>query len=462
MTTPPNGFSPATPSPARQATMREFFAVFFRRRWIIIGLFLIVTATVLVIALSTPALFVSSGKVLITRGERESALNGRVQVLNEWEPELASEVAKVHSAPVLQRVRALLRARALRAGGKPRILDPKMLDVEVMGKSNVLAIGYSDLDGRVAQDVCDAVITSYVQYRQERPESAADSAFANQLAHTSTEIQKRLDERARLAATIGVLDPQDQSRVWTSQLSALEVRRDEVVADLADLQSAQRAMEEMQKHPDVDLPTLTNFVYTNENALVQLKEEVTKQQSKIATLRERYQDDSPEVQNALTTLETLRALLRKEVESRMLLTQARIAYLQARLAVHDRDIDDLHRRLVELPASEKRINDLDDEIKQLRTSYQGYMEARDQARITASTSDLVMVTLLNPAGVAVRQNTRDVVRLGLAPAFSLVVGVGLAFFVDGLDVTVRTPNQAEEYLELPVLATLSERRSRRG
>ena len=35
-----------------------------------------------------------------------------------------------------------------------------------------------------------------------------------------------------------------------------------------------------------------------------------------------------------------------------------------------------------------------------------------------------------------------------------------AFFVDGLDLTVRTANQAEEYLDLPVLASLSERRRR--
>jgi capsular polysaccharide biosynthesis protein len=50
------------------------------------------------------------------------------------------------------------------------------------------------------------------------------------------------------------------------------------------------------------------------------------------------------------------------------------------------------------------------------------------------------------------------VRLGLAPAFSLVVGVGLAFFVDGLDLTIRTSPQAEEEVRLPVLAAIRERK----
>ena len=84
----------------------------------------------------------------------------------------------------------------------------------------------------------------------------------------------------------------------------------------------------------------------------------------------------------------------------------------------------------------------------------------DKARITENTSAGVSVVLLSPAGPPVARNTKDYVRLALAPAFSLVVGIGLAFFIDGLDLTVRTANQAEEYLEIPVLASLSERRKR--
>jgi len=69
--------------------------------------------------------------------------------------------------------------------------------------------------------------------------------------------------------------------------------------------------------------------------------------------------------------------------------------------------------------------------------------------------------VLEPAGKAAPMNQRDYVRLALAPAFSLVVGIGLAFFVDGLDTRVRTAADAETVLDLPVLATLRERRRRK-
>jgi len=72
----------------------------------------------------------------------------------------------------------------------------------------------------------------------------------------------------------------------------------------------------------------------------------------------------------------------------------------------------------------------------------------------------VNVVVLAPASVATATNPLDMVRLGLAPAFSLLVGIAIAFFIDGLDLTVRTANQAEEYLDLPVLASMGERRRR--
>ena len=53
-------------------------------------------------------------------------------------------------------------------------------------------------------------------------------------------------------------------------------------------------------------------------------------------------------------------------------------------------------------------------------------------------------------------------RLALAPIFSLIVGLGLAFFIDGLDATLKSPRETEEALELPVLASLTEHKERRA
>ena len=141
---------------------------------------------------------------------------------------------------------------------------------------------------------------------------------------------------------------------------------------------------------------------------------------------------------------------------------SRVKALQSRVAVLDQEIATLRQQLDTAPEDLKHMDGMDGELATLRSQLRSLTEARDQASITANTSQDINVVLLAPAGIAAASNPLDIVRLLLAPAFSLLLGIAIAFFVDGLDLTVRTANQAEEFLDLPVLASLSERRRRSG
>jgi uncharacterized protein involved in exopolysaccharide biosynthesis len=219
----------------------------------------------------------------------------------------------------------------------------------------------------------------------------------------------------------------------------------------------------MQNDPDIDLPTFDGVnQFTNEQALVQLKSKVLEQQTRIALLSETLRDDAPEMVGARQTLETLLGLLRREVDARVRLASSRSGQIASRVASVDKEIAGIRAQLNDSPQSLQRMEEIDGELIALRRRLTEVTEARDQAAITANTMADVNVVVLAPAGAALPTNPLDVVRLLLAPAFSLLVGLAIAFFVDGLDLTVRTANQAEEYLDLPVLASLSERRRRNG
>jgi capsular polysaccharide biosynthesis protein len=44
--------------------------------------------------------------------------------------------------------------------------------------------------------------------------------------------------------------------------------------------------------------------------------------------------------------------------------------------------------------------------------------------------------------------------MALAPVFSIVIGLGLVFFLESLDHSIKGPADAEDALGLPVLASL--------
>jgi succinoglycan biosynthesis transport protein ExoP len=151
-------------------------------------------------------------------------------------------------------------------------------------------------------------------------------------------------------------------------------------------------------------------------------------------------------------------MLRREVAARMQVADSRIQVLEKRMVPLTRDIDQIKASLATMPDKQARLEELDRDIATLKLRYQDLVSKSDLTRIIENTRSRVSVLVLDPAGPAKQANRRDYVRLALAPAFSLVVGVGIAFFIDGLDITMHTSGQTEEAIELPVLATLPERR----
>jgi len=99
---------------------------------LIVGLFAASTLTVLVIALATPVVYVSSGRIMVKRGEQQSILVPYRQVVNDWEADLASEIEVAKSFPVLQRAREILKQEA---HGANLVLNLRQVDVEVMERA---------------------------------------------------------------------------------------------------------------------------------------------------------------------------------------------------------------------------------------------------------------------------------------------------------------------------------------
>jgi uncharacterized protein involved in exopolysaccharide biosynthesis len=442
-------------SSSQRATAREFFAVVFRRRWIIIGLFATTLTTVLIVSLGTPRYYVSSGQVLVRRGEQQSVMNPVRQVANEWEIELGSEIQTAKSWPVLQRAQKSLDEE--RRGQPAMVLNAGLVGVEVTGKSNVLIINYSDRDPRVAERGCDAVLRAYIDYRQSSQLSYPRRFFDREIKQAAEELQRWTERRREFANQTGMVDLPGQRQSLIFVRGGLEGNRTVAAGDLVEASSQYRLMGELKDDPDIDQPNLLQP--TAFDATIGLvKQKVVEQQGRIARLLELYRSDSPEVVNAQVTLDTLRGMLQREAQARFVIARSRVQVARAKLEAIDREIGELDARLAQMPDLEARVVEMDNQIVTWKQRHYDLARNSDQARVNENTVPLISVFMLNPASPARQENTQDYVRLGLAPAFSLVVGIGLAFFVDGLDLTIRTSPQAEEEVRLPILAAIRERK----
>ena len=120
--------------------------------------------------------------------------------------------------------------------------------------------------------------------------------FEAELQKIDSELNARLAQRSAYSSRSGVTDPEGQARTWGDQLNQLEQKANETTAQIAEAQASLNSMREMQDQPGIDLPTL-GMPFSNESALVSLKQKIVDQQARIANLRERFRDDAPEVTN---------------------------------------------------------------------------------------------------------------------------------------------------------------------
>lgn len=454
----PDSHLSGAPASARQATAREFLAVVFRRKWIILGLLAVTTVTVLTVALSTPVSYQSVGEVLIKRGEQESLLQPNRR-LSGWEEELSSEVEVIRSVPVLLRAQQILDDQAAEGHAKLQ-LAAGQVDAEVKGESNVILIAYVDADPAVAQRACDAMVTSYVEHRLKTLNlTYPKQFFETEIARVTGDLERYMQIRRNFTRGAGAYAIEEQTRSSIGLLTTLKQRHGVVESDLQEARAYLVQLESFASNPAVEVPTFGQGA--NEQVLVDLKLKIVAQETRLAQLRERYRDDSPDITNAQATLDALRGLLQREVDSRVEVARARVRALEARQSPVVEEMRSIEAELGTLPGKEMTLAEIDREVAVLQDRYKELVERSDQARITEQTTPTINVMVLKPAKPGAPTNQRDYVRLALAPAFALVVGVGLAFFVDGLDPRVRTPGDVESTLQLPVLASLTERRRRR-
>lgn len=449
---------------AGQGSARDFLAVLFRRRWIIASVFTITTLTVLAINLTQPLFYESTGKVIVKRGVRDNLLQGGMRTLT-WEEELASEVETVKSGVIVQRAQALLNQERTAAGRSAIRIDPIRVDSKVLGESNVLAMSYESRDPRVAQEVTDALIHAYMDYRKtaytlQFPKEFFDSELAKVTRELEDWTQRREQyQRATQTNDLGVQGVQDADFVRMQKLELAKIDQ-----DLAEKRAALNSMKTLLAGATgaEDLPFSAEGPRGADVAIVELKKRLSDARVRLKSMQSIYVPSSSELTQQNAEVEDLQRLLSNEVSNRLRVAQAEITNLEARRNETARALGEGQGRMATYPERSARLLEFGTHIDALQKNFQELSQASGQAKIQKATSPDWTVALLTPASKPYPKNQRDYVRLALAPIFSLIVGLGLAFFLDGLDATLKNPREAEDALELPVLATLTEQKKRRA
>ena len=436
---------------------RDFLAVLFRRRWIIGSVFAVTTLTVVAINLSQPLFYESTGKVILKRGMRDNLMQGGTRTMS-WEEELASEVETIESGAVVAEAQKVYDAQRKAAGKKPVKLALDRVEASVVGESNVLALSYQDRSPEIALEATDALIKAYMTYRRnEYTLQFPKEFFDGEVARVSAELKEWTDRREAYMAATGTVNLMSEGVSDKGYVSTQEIILADIERELAQRRQAVAETRRMvSETPDAPVSVV------NEPVLAGLKENLGEARVRYREMETIYVPQSRELLQMQSQIEEMEKQLKVEVDNRVRIAEAEVRSLEAKAAQVRLALGAGRSRLATYPSRTARMSEIELRIAALTKNYEDLTRASAQAKIAKATSPDWTVDLLTPAGKPYAKNQRDYVRLALAPIFSLIVGLGLAFFLDGLDATLKSPRETEDALDLPVLASLTEHKERRA
>jgi uncharacterized protein involved in exopolysaccharide biosynthesis len=448
-------------TPAKQeTTLRDFLNVVFRRKWIIVGVVALASVLVFYLNARQPVVFESNARILVKRGEESNVLTGSVRYLG-WAEEVSSQIEVILSEEVFSGARKIFQD-SVRARGLPPhwFFAPGAVRADVVGESNVFLIRYSSFDPGVCKLGCQAMTLSFQEYYRERqtPPALTDF-FTEEIIDVRTDLEHWEAKRNKFMNEQNFFGLDEESRFLLSKISTLENDLIDVNRDINEQNMKVDNLERLRNLSGSELEDELAYGDLLQSGVIRnIKFMIQRLDAEREELCHKYTEKHPEIVAIDEQLRQLRADLKQEVENSYRIEKQTLQTFYANRTSLTQEIDRAKSGLEALPDKQMTLNQLDNTIANLRAKYELLLTRQGESEIAMASRPEWEVTILSNASNAYARKTKDYVRLALGPFLSFVVALGLAFFLESLDHSIKNMAEAEEYLKTPVLATISENR----
>jgi tyrosine-protein kinase Etk/Wzc len=449
-----------------ETTMRDFLNVVFRWGYLILAVFLLTTFTIVFLRMSKPVTYVSSARLLVERGERSSVFTPNPRYL-DWSEDMSSQLEVILSETVFKEARRMfgdsLAARGLEG---TRRFNGGSVRADVAGESNVIVIGYSGLDPVECELGCAAVTEAYIEYyKKATAPPQVDDFFDSEIDLALAELTEWRQKKSDFLNRQEYVGVREESSHQMYKLSRIEASLADVASELSAQGSRLEKLRDLIGLSSDELEQRFTAAATESpvqsRTFADIKSELQRLKTKREELLTLYTGKHPDVMAVDAQLADIRVQLKQEVENAYELGVAQYDEISAKHESLLREKRQTESDMSVLPDKERELERIESNIRANEEKYQLLLEKQHEAQIAIATSGVFEITVLNPPGRATARRTSDYVRLAVGPILSLVVALGLAFFFESMDHSLKNTAEVEQYLRTAVLATVSETRRKK-
>lgn len=350
----------------------------------------------------------------------------------------------------------------------------KNYKVEVQKDSNILFISYEGPGQTLPQSTLTKLIKFFLEKHIETYHTpGSHEFFKKQLDQIQNQVAKVEEEILTLKSKTGVASLEDQRRILMNRIGALQQESEATQAALSI--SRAKIPELKRKLSDLSPILVTQETKGTGNYAADLmRARLYELQLKEQDLLSKYKEKNTLIQEIRRQIEEAQALLAKEEPTRTEVTtginttyqeinlelikeNATVSSLGAKANILKTQLGAARVELAELNNTEFKMASLQRELNILEAKYRKYAENLEQTRVDEAllNSKISNISVVQaPTTLPEPVKPRKALNIGLGIILGILGGIGLAFFWEMLDHSLKTPRDIEEKLKFPVLASI--------
>lgn len=472
--------------PGQDSALREYLRVLIKRKWLVVSCVAIIFGVVALATLRSTRIYEAVGSIAINKTDpailnlKDSGNNG---ASDYYDPtDLDTEVRILKSDLLaLQVIKALNLDKQPELGGTDEpssdtlglttdALQPDSekttsllagfkggLRVSLVPNTRIIEIRYRSADKNLAANVVNTLINTYIEQNfKTRFESTMQASdwLSKQLVDLEMKVQTSQEKLVQYQKQHEILGIDEKQNITTSKLDELNKELTAAESDRMEKESIYRLVQSGDPDTAAAAATSAGTAASSSGLMEKMREQEADLKIQVAQLSTQFGTSYPKVVQLNTQLKEVEAQL--QTETTKVVSRVRSGYLAAlqHESMLRQALDNQKQEANKLNESAIEYTLLKRDVESYRSLYEGLMEKLKEAGVTAGLRSN-NIRSVDKARVPTYPSEPNVPRnLMFALALGLSTGIGLAFLLEGIDNTVRTPEQAQAISALPSLGMI--------
>src|ERR1700686_2105871 len=468
-------------APSQESTMREYLRVLIKRKWMVTGVVVGIFMAVAIASLRQTPIYEAASQIVINKADSNLiTFKDSVPVVDYYDQsDLDTEVRILQSdLMALQVIRQLNLDKRPEFGGSDRkqanlVADPLQSDsnrtsallgsfrgnlkVTLIPNTRVMEIHYSSTDPQLAASAVNTLAATYVEQNfKTKFESTMQASdwLSKQLVDLQMKVETSQEKLVRYQREHEILGTDEKQNIITAKLD--ELNKEMTVAE-SDRMQKEAVYRQTESNDPVAIAAaiISDGPGTAGGGLLdKLHDQQASLRIQVAELSTQFGPSYPKVEQLDNQIKEIDHQLQLEtsmavdhLKQRYLAALQRETMLRAAFDKQKQEANKLNERAIEYSILKR-------DVDSNRTLYEGLLEKLKEAGVTAGLRSNNF-RIINAARVPTSPSEPNIPRnLLFASVLGVISGVGLAFLLENLDNTVRTPEQAQAISGLPSLGMI--------